>query len=70
MTNRKNITAVSAEWTLEDTIRYVLNENNSRFPVYKEDIDDIIGILYLRDAMLYYGQEEHVKKGLLIFLKC
>ena len=32
--------------------QYVVNEaGNSRYPVYGEDIDDIIGILYIRDML-------------------
>ena len=28
----------------------MLDENNSRFPVYEENIDHIIGIIHLKDA--------------------
>ena len=28
----------------------MLDERFSRFPVYQEDIDEIIGIIHLRDA--------------------
>lgn len=58
MTHRKNIVAVDAEWTLKETLEFILKENNSRFPIYKEDIDNIIGILYLKDVMIYYQQHQ------------
>lgn len=56
MTHRKHLVAVDEEWTLKETVEFILQENNSRFPVYKEDIDNIVGILYLKDAMIYYQQ--------------
>lgn len=58
MTHRKNIVAVDAEWTLKETLEFILKGNNSRFPIYKEDIDNIIGILYLKDVMIYYQQHQ------------
>lgn len=54
MTHRKNIIAVDGSRSLEDALRFMLNENFSRFPVYREDIDEIIGFLHLRDVMACY----------------
>lgn len=50
MTDRSNITAIDADMTLADVISFILNEKNSRFPVYKENLDHIVGILHLKDA--------------------
>ena len=51
MTDRSNITAMDAQMTFADAIEFMLNERNSRFPVYKENLDHIVGILYLKDAL-------------------
>lgn len=51
MTNRSNIVAIDKNMPLEETLDYMLNEGKSRFPVYDENIDHIIGILHFRDAM-------------------
>ncbi|MGN0398898.1 MAG: hemolysin family protein [Blautia sp.] len=51
MTHRKNINAVSEKTSLKEALEYMLNGSNSRYPVYREDIDDIIGIIHLKDAM-------------------
>ena len=51
MTHRKNIHAVSEKTSLKEALEYMLNGSNSRYPVYREDIDDIIGIIHLKDAM-------------------
>jgi len=50
MTDRSNITAIDADMTLSDAISFILSEKNSRFPVYKENLDHIVGILHLKDA--------------------
>ncbi|MBQ3789585.1 MAG: HlyC/CorC family transporter [Lachnospiraceae bacterium] len=51
MTNRVSIVAVDGNMSLKDAVAFMLEENNSRFPVYLDNIDHIIGILNIRDAM-------------------
>lgn len=51
MTHRKHIVAVDAEQKLSDALRFMLEANNSRFPVYEKDIDNITGVIHSRDAM-------------------
>lgn len=51
MTHRKNILAIDRNMTLRDALDYMLSESKSRFPVFEENIDNIIGILHFRDAM-------------------
>lgn len=57
MTHRRDIIAVDGEETLEGALRFMLAENYSRFPIYEEDIDTIIGTVHLRDAMTCYFNE-------------
>lgn len=53
MTHRTNMTALGGGMVLKDAVDFILNEGiNTRYPVYREDIDDIIGILHMRDAMV------------------
>ena len=58
MVHRKNIVAVDGTWTLEETIAFIVKQKFSRFPVYVDDIDNVIGILHLRNAMSYYHTKE------------
>lgn len=51
MTHRSNIVAIDAQMSLDDAITFMLDENNSRFPVYEENLDHIVGILHLKDAL-------------------
>ncbi|MCI8353541.1 MAG: HlyC/CorC family transporter [Lachnospiraceae bacterium] len=54
MTHRSNILAIDRTVSLSDAIDYMLSESKSRFPVYEENIDHIVGILHFRDAMRAY----------------
>lgn len=51
MTHRKNIVAVDDRMSLREALGFMLDGNNSRFPVYEENIDNVVGILHLKDAM-------------------
>ncbi len=53
MTHRSNVVAIDGETLLEDAINFMLDGINSRYPVYEENIDHIIGILHLKDALRY-----------------
>ena len=60
MTHRTNMTALDGSMSLKEAVDFILNEGvNTRYPVYGEDIDDIIGILHMRDAMTFSEQEEN-----------
>lgn len=55
MTHRNNIVAIDASATLKDAIAFILEGKNSRYPVYEENIDHIIGILHFKDAVRFQG---------------
>lgn len=61
MTNRSNITAIDAEMSLPDAIDFMLEEKNSRYPVYEENLDHIIGILHFKDAIRFHNVNKRVK---------
>ena len=51
MTHRSNVVGIDGELSLQEAIHFMLSEKNSRYPVYEENIDKIIGILHLKDAL-------------------
>ncbi len=58
MTHRTNLVAIDAAAPLKEALAFILNEGkNSRYPVYKKDMDDIVGILHMKDAMIYAEKE-------------
>ena len=58
MTHRTNLVAIDGEMTLKEAVDFILKEGkNSRYPVYEEDIDNIIGVIHEKDfhAARYRG---------------
>lgn len=53
MTHRNNMVAMDADMLLKDAISFMLAGKNSRYPVYLENLDHIIGILHLKDALRF-----------------
>lgn len=64
MTHRRNIVAIDAETVLGDAINFMLEGKNSRYPVFEENIDHIIGILHLKDAMRFHADGEKLNSPL------
>ncbi|HOK62750.1 MAG TPA: hemolysin family protein [Soehngenia sp.] len=52
MTPRTEVFMIDCDKNIKEYIDELLNLKYSRIPVYKEDIDNIIGILYLKDYLL------------------
>ena len=57
MTPRTDVTAVEADSPLAEALQEAVENGYSRIPVYEEDIDHIIGILYIKDLLPYVGKE-------------
>lgn len=57
MTHRKNIVAINGESTLREAIEFINDNNMSRYPVFIEDLDNIIGILHIKDILMYYDRD-------------
>ena len=58
MTPRKNMSVIDGRTSLKEAIQFMLDKCNSRYPVYEENIDHIIGILHLKDAMRRHAADE------------
>ena len=66
-TLRKNVSAINVTSTVKEAIDYAIQEGYSRYPVYEDSLDNIIGILYTKDLMrqLMANPNETDIKGLL-----
>lgn len=64
MTRRSNISAIDCTATLSEAIDYMIEENKSRFPVYREELDDIIGMLHLRGALIASRDTANLNRSL------
>ena len=55
MTPRTDIEAIENTDDLEKILQFVKESGRSRIPVYKESLDNIVGILYAKDLLPYVG---------------
>ncbi len=53
MTHRTHVTALDIEMTLDEVVEEVINSRYSRIPVFEGDIDNIVGILHVKDLLVY-----------------
>ncbi|MBQ8825007.1 MAG: HlyC/CorC family transporter [Ruminococcus sp.] len=58
MTHRTEIIGVSLDMKIMDVVYLAVNEGYSRFPVYHENMDNIIGVLIVKDLLGLIGSEE------------
>lgn len=59
MTHRTNIVGVDGKQNLRSALEFMLDATNSRFPVYEENIDNITGIIHLKDAMRFHTKGQY-----------
>jgi gliding motility-associated protein GldE len=58
MVPRIDMKCISADATIEDGIKLALETGHSRFPVFEESVDNIIGILYTKDILRYLDKRK------------
>jgi CBS domain containing-hemolysin-like protein len=58
MVPRTDIACVSVEATVREILDTILACGHSRIPVYENNIDNIIGLLYAKDLLKYWGELE------------
>lgn len=58
MTQRQDITAIDLEESIETYLDEVIMSRHSRIPVYEEDIDNIVGVLFMKDCMIYMREHD------------
>ncbi|MEE8143157.1 MAG: hemolysin family protein, partial [Planctomycetota bacterium] len=61
MTPRTDIACFEASLTIDDVIPKAIACGHSRIPVYRKDIDDIVGVLYVKDLLRYVGDEQQCR---------
>ena len=52
MTSRNDLFAIDIEDDIDTILDQVLSSSYSRIPVYKDSIDNIVGILYIKDLLI------------------
>lgn len=62
MTHRKHIIALDGNMTFSEALEFIKKNANSRFPVYIDNIDNIIGVLHIKEALLICTDQEYYDK--------
>ena len=57
MTPRQKIVGIGSELDMQETMEFMIQNNYSRYPVYEEDVDNIIGMLHMKDAVAAYMKD-------------
>jgi CBS domain containing-hemolysin-like protein len=58
MTPRTDVEGIEHTDDLHEIRKIVLESGRSRIPVYEENIDHILGILYVKDLVAFFGEED------------
>ncbi len=62
MTHRVDMTAIEADESVSEIIKVAIEDGYSRIPVYDDDPDNIIGVVYIKDLLNYIGKELPTEK--------
>jgi magnesium and cobalt transporter len=58
MIPRADIVAMRVDLTLEQAIEQIRGDGHSRLPVYREQLDDIVGMVHVKDVFAYVGRPD------------
>ncbi|MBS4536903.1 HlyC/CorC family transporter [Clostridium sp. D2Q-11] len=58
MVPRIDIIAISEDASMEMALEKITRNGHSRIPVYKENIDNIVGLLYAKDVLPFIGYKQ------------
>ena len=58
MTHRTDVEALEYTSDVRQAVQFALDNGFSRIPVYKDDLDNIQGVLYVKDLLRFVGQPD------------
>ena len=58
MVPRADIVAMPVDVTLEQALDQIRREGHSRLPVFREQLDDIVGMVHIKDVFAYIGRAD------------
>jgi CBS domain containing-hemolysin-like protein len=61
MVPRIDVVAVEADTSIEEAMNIIVQAGYSRVPVYVDSIDNIIGILYVKDLLIYWLEKRETR---------
>jgi putative hemolysin len=69
MTHRTDIEAVNSDASLADAAALAIKEGFSRIPVYNDDLDNIAGIIYVKDLLKFIGTKISADENLKDYIR-
>ena len=61
MKSRVDVFAVETETKFKELINYIIESGHSRIPVYSETFDNVKGILFIKDLLPHFEEDDHFK---------
>ncbi|MFA5575267.1 MAG: gliding motility-associated protein GldE [Brumimicrobium sp.] len=61
MRSRVDMVAVDEQATFSEILNVILESGYSRMPVYRESLDNVIGILFIKDLLKYLNEKDDFK---------
>lgn len=61
MVPKQEMTALPLDTPVDDAIQLLLKEGYSRLPVYRDDLDNIVGLIYAKDLLTHLYSQGQVK---------
>ncbi|MDE6432826.1 MAG: hemolysin family protein [Lachnospiraceae bacterium] len=59
MNPRQKIVGIEANLEISEALQIMLQNSYSRYPIYEEDVDNIIGVLHIKEAVSAYLVDSH-----------
>ncbi|MDD6071166.1 MAG: hemolysin family protein [Clostridiales bacterium] len=59
MNPRQRIVGLEADIEVAEALEIMLENSYSRYPIYEEDVDNIIGVLHIKEAVSAYLTDSH-----------
>ena len=63
MVPRPDMIAVENSATIEEVLDLIIKVGHSRIPIYEESIDNVVGLIYAKDLLIYLNQTRPGKKA-------
>lgn len=57
MTPRTEMTAIDVSAPVEEARKLAVEDGHSRYPVYEENVDNVVGVLYVKDLLKHLSTE-------------
>jgi hemolysin (HlyC) family protein len=57
MVPRADVVAVAIDTSLADLVKLMGTTNHSRLPVYRETLDDVVGMVHIKDVLSYWDSK-------------